>query len=184
MPTERPLPGPCSIGRSFRSAAQAWGFRTLSLRETAWFYSVGLLTAAVLVWTPSQATPPRPGPFSTVTPAGRELSSEALAELPNVVRGFAEESTIGGAESFVTNSRRTAPHLRVSRSGRTGKKLAGRATIYDIRSAARLDPGATAQALGDEGIKTPLLGEDEPVIAAPGQRSSSTRQSENPRRRR
>ena len=114
----------------------------------------------------------------------RYLSSEALAELPNVGRGFAEESTIGGAESFVMNSRRPAPHFRVSRSGRTGKKPAGRATIYDIRSAARLAAGAAAQALGDEGIKTPLLRGDESVTAAPGQRSFPTRQPGNPRRRR
>jgi len=183
MPTERPLHGRYFIGRSLRSAAQAWGFRTLSLRETAWFYSVGLLTAAVLMWTPSQATPPRPDPSPTVTPAGRELSSEALAELPHIVRGFAEEGTIGEAESFVMNSRRTVPHLGVSRTDRNGRNPVRRATTFDIRSAARLAPGFTAQSRGDQGVKTPLLRADESVRPAPRPGDSPIRKAGNPRRR-
>ncbi len=168
MPTERPLHGRRSIGRSLRSAAQAWGFRTLSLRETAWFYSVGLLTAALLIWSPSQATPPQLTSFPTAVPESRELSSEALGGLPDLVRSFGEDGTIGEAESFVTNSRRTAPHFGASRNGRSRRKPMGRTTIYDIRSAARLAGSAAAQSLGDEGIETPFLQGDESVTSTPG----------------
>ena len=175
MPTERPLHGRSSIGRSLRSAAQAWGFRTLSLRETAWFYSVGLLTAALLIWSPSQATPPQSAPFPTAAPQSRELPSEALGGLPDLVRSLADEGTVGEAESLVMNSRRTAPHFGASRNGRSRRKPVGRTTIYDIRSAARLAVGPAAQSLGDEEIETPHLRGDEPVTSAPGQGGSPNR---------
>ena len=184
MPTERPLHGRYSVGRSLRSAAQVWGFRTLSLRETAWFYSVGLLTAAVLMWSPSRAASPQPAPSPVDTPERRELSSGALQELPQMVRGLTEADPTGGAGPLGVTSRRTIPHLRVGQNSRSRQKPVGRATIFDRRSAARLAAGADAQALGDEGIKTPLLRGDESVTAARGQRSSPTRQPENPRRRR
>jgi len=173
MPTERPLHGRSSIGRCLRSAAQAWGFRTLGLRETAWFYSVGLLTAALLIWSPSQATPPQSTPFPTAAPQSRDLSSEALTELPDLVRSFGEEGTIGDAQSFVTNSRRTTPRFSTIRTARSRRRPLARATIYDIRSAARL--AATAQSLGDEGIETPLLRGDQSVTSAPGPGGSPNR---------
>ncbi|MBU0616430.1 MAG: hypothetical protein KKI02_01800 [Planctomycetes bacterium] len=95
MPLGRPLHGRHSISRPLISAAQAWGFRVLSLRETAWFYTVGALTAAMLLWSPSQATPPQLTPFPTAAPDSRQLSSEALRELPDLARSLAEEGTIG-----------------------------------------------------------------------------------------
>jgi hypothetical protein len=182
MPARRPLHGRSSIGRRLRSAAQAWGFRTLSLRETAWFYSVGLLTAALLIWPPSPATLPPAAPFPAAGPQSRDLSSEVLGELPDLVRSLAEDGTSGEAESFVTNSRRTAPHFSTSRTGRSGRRPVGRATIYDIRSAARLAAGTAAQSLGNEGIDTPLLQGDESVAPAPGPGGSVNRQAGNPRR--
>ncbi len=160
MPIQRPLHGRHFIGRSRLSGAQALGFSVLSLRETAWFYSVGLLTVAMLIWTPSQATPPRPDRSPTATPESRALPSEALPELPGLVRGFAEEDAIGRPQLSVFNSRRTAPHFLVSRNDRSRRKPVGRATILDIRAAARQTLGTAPQSRGDEGIKTPLRSAD------------------------
>ena len=182
MPIQRPLHGRHFIGRSRLSGAQPWGFRVLSLRETAWFYSVGLLTVAMLIWTPSQATPARPDRSPAATPESRALPSEALPELPSLVRGFAEEDAIGRPQLSVFNSRRTAPHFLVSRNDRSRRKPVGRNSIFDRRAAARLAPGFAAQLRGDLGVKTPLLRADESVSPAPGQAGSPKRPAGNPRR--
>lgn len=184
MPLGRPLHRRNSIGRPRLSAAQAWGFRVLGLRETAWFYTVGAFTAAVLLWSPSQATPLQPASIPTAIPVSHDLSFEALQELEDVVRGLVAEGTVGGSPSYAVNSRRAAPNFRVNRNGRDGRKPMGQATAFDVRSAASLAAGAAAQSLGDEGIETPLLRGDDSLTSAPGQGGSLNRQAGNPRRRR
>jgi hypothetical protein len=74
MPPERPLPARHSIGGSFGSVMQAWGFSTLSLRETIWFYGVGLLTLALLAWSPLHAVAPKPAPVPGSNVVPYELS--------------------------------------------------------------------------------------------------------------
>ncbi len=183
MPVERPQYSRCLIGRSFLSAAQARGFALLSPRETAWFYVVGLLTAAVLVWTPAPATPPEPVQLPVGRAESREFASGARSERPEMVRVPTGEATTGGAAPLVMNSRRTIPYVRVGQHSRRRPKPGGRATVLDIRAAATQTPDAAPQSRGGEGLRTPRPRADEFVSPAPRPGDSPPRKAGNPRRR-
>jgi hypothetical protein len=183
MPVQRPQYSRCSIGRSFLSAAQARGFAMLSPRETVWFYVVGLLTAAVLVWTPSATTPPEPVRLPVGTAESRELASGARAERPEMVRGPTGEATTGGAAPLVMNSRRAIPHSRLVQTSRRRQKAVGRSTIFDVRAAGGQTVDAAPQSRGNEGNRAPRPRADESSSPAPRPGDSPTRKTGNPRRR-
>jgi hypothetical protein len=183
MPLNHPLPRRCSIGRSLLSAARARGFGALSLRETIWFYCVGLVTAALLIWSPSQATPPGSDSSLTARPPGHELSSEGFQNLPDVLRGLTEKDALGEAELAATNGRKTRARSYVSRTGRGRRRPTVQAAIFNLSSTPEITPDAAARTLGGRGGRTPLLAADELARLKSGQHDASRQQSANPRRR-
>lgn len=173
MSTGRPPRRRHAIGCSLISVVHACGLRMLSLRETAWFYAVGLLTAAVLIWSPSRAASPQPVASSVDTPQRRELSSATLRESPQIVHGLSRPSATSGAEPLVVISRRTIPHLRVGDSRRGGPRRVGRATILDIRTSPGRAPGTGPQPRDVEGITTRVLWVDDSASPATSPGDSS-----------
>jgi hypothetical protein len=139
--------------RCLFAAAQAWGFRTLDLRETAWFYSVGLLTAAILIWSPSQATPP-PHASPTAVPAVHERSSVPIGELGGVASGPGQADGVLGTELLVVRGRESAPRTRIRRGGRRERGPVELASLLELRAGGRHPSGVGTLTLVDRRTRT------------------------------
>jgi CubicO group peptidase (beta-lactamase class C family) len=89
--------------------------------------------------------------FSDATPESQGLSSQALAKLLDVVRGYAERDDIVGGELLVIKNRRTVLDATVGLGDRENKRPLKPDTIYCIRSMTKPIMGAAVQILIDEG---------------------------------
>lgn len=89
--------------------------------------------------------------FPKATPESQGLSSQALAKLLDVVRGFAQEKEIVGGELLVIKNRRTVLQATVGLGDREAQKELKVDAIYCIRSMTKPIMGAAVQMLIDEG---------------------------------
>jgi CubicO group peptidase (beta-lactamase class C family) len=91
------------------------------------------------------------GIFPKATPESQQLSSQALAQLADTVRGFVDKGDIVGGELLVIKNRRTVLHEAFGYADLERKKPLERDTIYCIRSMTKPLAGAAVQILIDEG---------------------------------
>jgi CubicO group peptidase (beta-lactamase class C family) len=89
--------------------------------------------------------------FPTATPESQGLSSQSLAKLVDVMRGFAEKGDIVGGELLVIKNRHTVLHEAIGLADRENQKPLEPDTIYCIRSMTKPLVGAAVQILIDEG---------------------------------
>jgi CubicO group peptidase (beta-lactamase class C family) len=113
-------------------------------------YSLFLLVAVVLV-VPAFAPAQDQAGFPVATPESQGLSTAALDELANEVRGYLDDELIVGAEILVIKNRHTVLHEVFGWMDREDNKPMGRNTIFNIRSMTKPLTGAAAQILIDEG---------------------------------
>jgi hypothetical protein len=153
MPPGRPSNSRHLIGRSLTSVGQAWGFRMLSLRETAWFYSVGLITAVALLWSPSQATTTGPA-LPPVAVSGDGGAPYAVTGEPRDRVGlFAEGGRALDAKPLVRMGRGSLPPSRVDRRNLPQRRPAWLAAASDLRSQPTGARGITPRSPGYRGIR-------------------------------
>jgi len=85
--------------------------------------------------TEEPATPvPSPAAFSYASPESQGLSSEALEELADVVRGYIEDEKIVGAELAVIKNRRVVLHEAIGWKDKDDEIPMERNTLFNIRS--------------------------------------------------
>ncbi|HEV2702399.1 MAG TPA: serine hydrolase domain-containing protein [Steroidobacteraceae bacterium] len=89
--------------------------------------------------------------FPEATPESQGLSSQSLAKLLAVVRGFADKGDIVGGELLVIKNRRTVLDAVVGLGDREGQRPLKLDTVYCIRSMTKPVMGAAVQILIDEG---------------------------------
>jgi CubicO group peptidase (beta-lactamase class C family) len=89
--------------------------------------------------------------FPDATPESQGLSSQSLAKLLDVVRGFAEKGDIVGGELLVIKNRRTVLDAVVGLGDRESRRPLKPDTIYCIRSMTKPVMGAAVQILIDDG---------------------------------
>jgi CubicO group peptidase (beta-lactamase class C family) len=99
----------------------------------------------------ANAPSPAAETFPDATPESQGLSSQSLAKLLDVVRGFAKSGDIVGGELLVIKNRRTVLQATVGLGDREGQKPLKPDTIYCIRSMTKPVMGAAVQILIDEG---------------------------------
>jgi CubicO group peptidase (beta-lactamase class C family) len=89
--------------------------------------------------------------FPAAAPESQGLSSQSLAQLRDVVKGFVDKGDIVGGELLVIKNRRTVLHEAMGLGDRERQKPLKTGTIYCIRSMTKPLVGAAVQILVDEG---------------------------------
>jgi len=97
------------------------------------------------------ATAPSGAAFSYASPESQGLSSEALGQLAEAVRGYFERDMIVGAELVVVQNRRIVLHETIGWKDREEETPMVPNTLFNIRSMTKPVMGTAIQMLIDEG---------------------------------
>jgi CubicO group peptidase (beta-lactamase class C family) len=97
------------------------------------------------------ATAPSNAAFSYASPESQGLSSQALDQLAEVVRGYFEQDMIVGAELVVVKNRRVVLHEAIGWKDREEQIPMVPNTLFNIRSMTKPVVGTAIQMLIDEG---------------------------------
>lgn len=123
---------------------------TRSARRGAIGHVVVFLLAALLtIAAPAQVA--AQAAFPKATPESRGMSSAALAELADVVRGYVDRDMAVGAELVVIKDHHTVLHEAFGWRDREARVPMERGSLFNIRSMTKPITGAAIQLLIDEG---------------------------------
>jgi CubicO group peptidase (beta-lactamase class C family) len=111
--------------------------------------------------------------FPEATPESQGMSSEALAELVDVVQGYIDREMAVGAELAVIKNRHVVLHEAFGWQDREAEVPMEPDTLFNIRSMTKPITGAAAQVLVDEGL---LALDDRASRYLPGFESDQSRE--------
>jgi CubicO group peptidase (beta-lactamase class C family) len=109
-----------------------------------------LILMVGLGWCPDLAGAANADPFPPATPESQGLSSEAVEELADTVRGYFENEQIVGAELLVVKNRRTVLHEAIGWKDLPDEIPMKTNTIFNIRSMTKPIIGTAVQMLIDD----------------------------------